>query len=74
MADLDHMEGVLDTSPFLLGEAITIVDVSCCGYLFWIDEAEIHIERWPAVKAWLARIRMLPGWQSPNVLLCRQEP
>jgi len=55
--------------PFLLGDAVTIADLSCCGYLFWLDQAELDVARWPQVGDWLDRIRALPGWGHPSALL-----
>ena len=68
-ADFDRMDLVLRESPFLIGSAPTIADVSCCGYLFWTDQAGVDLSPWPAIIAWLGRIRSLPGWRSPYDLL-----
>lgn len=64
-ADLDRLDGVLAESPFLAGDAPTIADVSCCGYLFWADQAAVDLSRWAAVAAWLGRIRSLPRFKAP---------
>jgi glutathione S-transferase len=68
-ADLDRLDLALRVEPFLVGAAPTIADVSCCGYLFWADQAEVDLTPWPAVTAWLGRIRSLPRWQAPYDLL-----
>jgi glutathione S-transferase len=68
-ADLDRLDRALDGQPFLVGDAPTIADLSCCGYLFWADQAEVDLSRWPAVTAWLERIRSLPRFKSPYDLL-----
>ncbi len=36
-----------------------------CGYLYWFDEFGIDPGAFPAVGAWLQRIRALPGWVHP---------
>ena len=68
-ADLDRLDRALRDDAFLVGDAPTIADISCCGYLFWADQAEVDLAPWPAVGAWLERIRSLPRWQSPYDLL-----
>jgi glutathione S-transferase len=68
-ADLDRLDEALAASPFLVGDAPTIADVACCGYLFWADQAGVDLAAWPQVDAWLSRIRSLPRWQAPYDLL-----
>jgi glutathione S-transferase len=68
-ADLDRMDRALREDAFLAGAAPTIADLSCCGYLFWADQAELDLAPWPAVAAWLERIGSLPRWQAPYDLL-----
>jgi len=68
-ADLARLSAALESSDFLVGTAPTIADISCCGYLFWADQAGVDPARWPPVAAWLDRIRALPGWRSPYDLL-----
>ncbi len=69
MADLDHLSRHVATRPFILGSHVTVVDVSCCGYLFWADQTQIDLSDWPHVVAWLNRIRALPGWRAPYDLM-----
>ncbi|HJT97423.1 MAG TPA: glutathione S-transferase family protein [Rhodanobacteraceae bacterium] len=64
-ADFDRLDAAFGASAFLAGDAPTIADVSCCGYLFWADQAEVDLARWPGVTGWLSRIRSLPRWQAP---------
>ena len=73
-ADLDRLERALLESAFLVGDAATIADISCCGYLFWADQAGVDIGRWPALAGWLGRIRAQPGWHSPYDLLQHKYP
>jgi glutathione S-transferase len=73
-ADLDRLDDVLDAQAFLAGDAPTIADISCCGYLFWADQAEVDLARWPAVTAWLERIRSLPRFKAPYDLLDDRYP
>ncbi len=66
---LDQLQAALHNRRFLVGESPTIADLSCCGYLFWADEARLDLARWPAVARWLGRIAELPRWRSPRDLL-----
>jgi len=68
-ADLDRLDRALSENDFLAGDAPTIADLSCCGYLFWADQAELDLAPWPEVAAWLGRIGSLPRWQAPYDLL-----
>lgn len=64
ITDLDRMEQELADLPFLLGNA-TIADLSLAGYLLYGDDVGLDMSRWPAVMAWLERIRALPGYRAP---------
>jgi glutathione S-transferase len=73
-ADFDRLDAALRDARFLLGDAPTIADVACCGYLFWTDQVGVEIAAWPAIAAWLERIRSLPGWRAPYDLLMASTP
>jgi glutathione S-transferase len=73
-ADFDCLDRRLRTTPFIVGEMPTIADVSCCGYLFWTDQADVDLAPWPGIVAWLDRIRSLPGWSAPYDLLVASPP
>ena len=68
-ADLDRLDDVLSDGAFLVGDTPTIADISCCGYLFWADQADVDLAPWPAVVAWLERIRSQPRWRAPYDLI-----
>ena len=61
-----HLEG----RDFVVGERLTIADISLCGYLFFDDEIGVD---WPAthpnIARWLGRIAATPGWKAPYALL-----
>lgn len=73
-ADFDCLERHLHARDFIVGPYPTIADVSCCGYLFWLDQGGVDPAPWPAIGAWLGRIRSLPGWQAPYDLLVATPP
>lgn len=69
VGDLDRLDLELADKPFLMGDTVTVADLSCCGYLFWLDQAGLDAARWPAMAAWLDRVRTVPGWKHPYELL-----
>jgi len=73
-ADFDRLDLHLRERAFIVGETPTIADMSCCGYLFWTDQADVDMTPWPAIARWLNRIRSLPGWQAPYDLLIASPP
>jgi glutathione S-transferase len=59
----------LKKSPFVVGGEPSIADLSLCGYLYWPEEFGVSLAEFPAVGAWLERIRKLPGWVHPYDLM-----
>lgn len=55
---------------WIVGDAMTIADFSCAGYMFYVDEIPVD---WNAdfanLVAWRERIRALPGWKHPYDLM-----
>jgi glutathione S-transferase len=68
--DLDRLDEEFGSGkPFLTGINVSIADLSCCGYLFWAEQAGIEVASWRNVEAWLGRISALDGWRAPYDLL-----
>ena len=65
--------GILDAQlagrTYVVGDRLTIVDLSLCGYLFWPDEIGVDWAAYPNIAAWLARIAATPRWRPPYELL-----
>ncbi len=61
----------LEGKPFLLGERLTIADVSLAGYLYYpAEEFGFDIGKdHPAIAAWRERMTALPGWGHPYDLM-----
>jgi len=60
----------LNGRDWILGDRMTIADLSCIGYMFFSDEIPIDWARdFPAMVAWRERIRALPGWKHPYDLM-----
>ena len=68
-AALGVLERRLTQLEFIVGSEPTIADISCCGYLFWPDEIGFSWSDFPAIEAWLERIKALPGWVHPYELM-----
>ncbi len=69
VADLDRLNDEFAGRKFLLGDFPTVADIACCGYLFWLDQAELDRDAWPNVSRWLTDISALPGWKHPYDLM-----
>lgn len=56
---------------FLVSDKPTIADVSMTGYLYYpTEEFGFDIAKdYPAIGAWLERMRALPGWKHPYELM-----
>jgi glutathione S-transferase len=61
----------LEKKPFLVGDRPTIADVSLAGYLYYpADEFGFDVQReHPAIGAWCARMKNLPGWKHPYQIM-----
>ena len=59
----------LDARKWVAGEAATIADLSCCGYLYYPEPFGFHRADWPHIDRWLDRIAALPGWKAPYDLM-----
>ncbi len=55
----------LSHADWLVGDAPTIADLSCCGYLYYPEPFGFDRADWPHIDAWLDRIAALPGWKAP---------
>jgi glutathione S-transferase len=66
--------GVLDrhmtSRDWIVGDRMTIADLSCAGYMFYTDEVPVDWDReFPNLVAWRERIRALPRWRHPYDLM-----
>jgi glutathione S-transferase len=55
------MESHLATRSFFVGDAYSIADISLYAYTHVADEGGFDLAPYPAVRAWLARVREQPG-------------
>jgi glutathione S-transferase len=65
--------GVLDAHlagrRYVVGDRLTIADLSLCGYLYFDDEIGVDWSEFPAIHAWLARLKAEPRWKHPYALM-----
>jgi glutathione S-transferase len=55
--------------PFVIGEHLTVADLSLCGYLFWPEEIGVDWNAYPNLRDWLARIAAAPHYKLPYELM-----
>jgi len=63
------LDAHLERRKYVVGERLTIADISLVGYLFFDDELGTDWSAFPAVREWLARIRAEPRWVHPYELM-----
>jgi glutathione S-transferase len=64
---LKAMEQHLATTavPYFIGEQYTVADIALYPYVARAEEAGFDLERYGALRAWLARIEAQPGFITP---------
>ena len=63
------LDAHLERRNYVVGERLTIADISLAGYLYFDDELGTDWSAFPAVRDWLARIRGEPRWVHPYELM-----
>ncbi len=61
---LGTLDGLLDGKPYVTGERFTAADAYLFTVLNWTGLHGIDVSRWPAVKAYMARIAERPKVQE----------
>jgi len=61
---LDVMERRLAPHAWLAADRPTIADVGCFPYVALAHEGEIALDDYPNVRAWIARVKALPGFSG----------
>ena len=60
-----HLEG----RNWVAGDAPTLADLACCGYLYYPEPWGFDRKALPHIDRWLDRIAALPGWEHPYDLM-----
>lgn len=63
------LDGHLEGRDWVVGDALTNADLSCCGYLFYPEPFGFDRAAWPNIDRWLVNIESLPGWKHPYDLM-----
>ena len=59
----------LDGRDWIVGQGLTMADISCCGYLFYPEPFGFTRSDWPNIDRWLGNIEALDGWKHPYDLM-----
>jgi glutathione S-transferase len=59
---LGFMEQHLAARDWLVGGGPTLADLALASYVAVAPEGGVPLSSYPAINAWLARLRALPGW------------
>jgi glutathione S-transferase len=65
----DVLEAHLAGRRYVAADRLTIADLSICGYLFFDDEIGVDWAAYPAIEAWLERLKAEPRWKHPYALM-----
>lgn len=60
-----HLEG----RDWIVGDGVTVADLSCCSYLYYPEPFGFDRKDWPNIDRWLGHIAALPGWKHPYDLM-----
>ncbi len=75
---LNAAYGVLDSHlrgrDWIVGDGLTVADLSCCSYLYYPEPFGFDRAAWPQIDRWLGNIAALPGWAHPYELMPRAFP
>ena len=63
-AALDIVNSGLSHNDWLVGDSMTIADISLFAYSHLIGEANMDVTAWAAMKAWIDRIKSMDKWVS----------
>lgn len=59
---LKVMEQQLQRTPFLVGDSFSIADIALYAYTHVADQGGFDLAQFPAIQAWLARVKQQPGY------------
>ncbi|MGH1351214.1 MAG: glutathione S-transferase family protein [Methyloligellaceae bacterium] len=69
LVSLKILNNHLEQKRYVIGEHITIADMSLCGYLFWPDEFGVDWADYPHIERWLKAIQSEKHWVHPYELM-----
>jgi glutathione S-transferase len=69
IAALKILDKRLEHSEWVAGGHMTTADLSCIGYIYFLDETGIDPAQFPNVTRWSEAIKALPNWKHPYELM-----
>ena len=63
------LDSHLEARDWIVGEAVTNADLTCCGYLYYPELFGFERADWPNIDRWLNNIAAIEGWKSPYDLM-----
>lgn len=69
MTALGTLDRHLQGRDWMVGDAPTLADTACCGYLYYPEPWGFARKEFPNIDRWLDRIAALPGWKHPYDLM-----
>lgn len=65
---LDVMEMQLSKTSYIVGDKMTIADISLFAYTHNANEGQYQLDRYPNIQSWLKRIMKSPGFCGMDIL------
>ena len=59
---LSVMERQLQQSPYLVGEQLSVADISLYAYTHVAHEGGFELSNFPAIQSWLGKVAATPGY------------
>ena len=63
------LDSHLEKRQFVVGDQLTIADLSIAGYLFFTDEFKFDMSPYPNVINWKKNLSSLKNWKHPYDLM-----
>ncbi len=71
-AGLQVLQKHLNGREWMTGDAVSIADIDLYGVVHYAPAGGFRMADYPAVMAWMERVRALPGFGAPEDLLPRE--
>lgn len=69
--DLKLLNKHLADKNYLVGDSLTIADLSNVAYMYWLDDVGIEVCDYPHLENWINHITALPHYQTPVTLMAK---
>lgn len=69
--DLKLLNKHLAATGYLVGDSLTIADISNAGYMYWLEDVGVNVSDYPNIEKWLKNITSMPHYQTPPELMSK---